>query len=100
MIRMARNASLLRLSVELKSIGLHFGQRIPLLVRPREEGWLRHQEKCRRSPHQARRRGGRLHRNVTCERPPRPLSRPPLLTRRGVGKQLRKIVRGILWYVG
>ena len=33
MIRTARNASLLRLSVELKSIGLHFGQRIPLLVR-------------------------------------------------------------------
>src|SRR5215510_2231092 len=42
-----------------------------------------------------RRRGGRLYRNVTCERPPRPLlirrlggiflmSRPPLLTRRGI----------------
>src|SRR5215475_6052122 len=51
---------------------------------PREEGWLRHQENFGRSPPKRRRRGGRSHRNVPCERPPRPLSRPPLLTRRGL----------------
>src|SRR5215467_14676043 len=39
-------------------------------------------------PHEASRGGGRSHRNVACERPPRPLSRPPLLTRRGLSVQL------------
>jgi Cytochrome C oxidase, cbb3-type, subunit III len=67
------------------------GQRSPLLC---EEGWLRHQENAGEA-HLNAADGVVAHRNMVCERPPRPLlqrllrviflvSRPPLLTRRGL----------------